>query len=98
MSVATSLAQGAWKLKTILDEVRIACLIHSTVRCKLKVMTPKISKNEKDIYKLASELIDQIDDLEQLRKERVSDAIPELDKSLAKLEEYVQYRKLGNLI
>ena len=61
-------------------------------------MTPKISKNEKDIYKLASELIDQIDDLEQLRKERVSDAIPELDKSLAKLEEYVQYRKLGNLI
>ena len=57
-------------------------------------MTPKISKNEKDIYKLASELIDQIDDLEQLRKERVSDAIPELDKSLAKLEEYVQYRKL----
>ena len=47
----------------------------------------KLRKNEKDVYKLASELITQINDLEELRNNRVKNAIPELDNSLSQLAE-----------
>ena len=45
----------------------------------------KLNKNQKDTYKLASELITQIDDLQRLRETHAGYATAELDSSLSVL-------------
>ena len=51
----------------------------------------QLGKNEKAIYMLASDLITQIHDLEELRNRRVRDEMPELDSSLSNLSGYVPF-------
>ena len=80
--VRTPLAQGALKLRTTLDEVR-ASYSHNSSNDKLTIY--KLSKKAKDIYEIATELVDEIDDLEKLRENSVNDATPELNGSLARL-------------
>ena len=54
----------------------------------------QLGKNEKAIYKLASDLITQIHDLEELRNRRVRDEMPELDSALSNLSGYVPLHRL----
>ena len=53
----------------------------------------QLGKNEKATYKLASDLIDQIHDLEDLRNRRVRDEMPELDSSLFNMSQCVYTRR-----
>ena len=58
----------------------------------------QLGKNEKATYKLASDLIDQIHDLEDLRNRRVRDEMPELDSALSNLSGYVPLHRLKSRI
>lgn len=57
-------------------------------------MHVQLANNQKELYKLASKLIDQIEDLEDLRKGHVGSSIAELDSSISGLERCVVDRPL----
>ena len=48
----------------------------------------KLHENEKDIRKVAYELITQIYDIKELREKHVGTPAAELDSSLSKIERY----------
>lgn len=90
LSVVTTLGQGALKLKTIIDGVRRAS--PTTLQCAVpyfRLICLQLAENQKNLYKVASELIDQIQEIEEIRKGHVSDSLAELDDSLSRLQKCV---------
>lgn len=84
VSVGTTIFKAVVTLKKVIEGVSEIYLDIRDIRPKTRY---QLAENEKSCYKLASELIEQIQEIENIRKGHVSNYMAGLDESLARLEE-----------